>query len=705
MGIAVSIVHAVADRLRLRVPALSHDPGLAPAFQQWLLARPGISGVRINQLCDSVVVGHAPAAGDFASLLLAELATLDRDGLMRRQPTQRDGLGSEGAKWELRGGAALVACSAGAMLALIPYPLARWLTLIINLCDMVPVVRRALTVLGSEQRLNVDTLDALAIALASGRGQLFTASFMIWLITLGDWIRDRTADHSRRVISGVLDYQQRQAWVVRAGEKVAVAVRDIAVGETVVVYSGTMVPVDGEVIGGQALLDQRAITGEAMPVTRQPGDKVYATSLVREGKLYLRALKTATQSLAAQIVQMIETAPVGETRIQNYAERFADRLVAPTLLMAGGLYAFSADLNRTLSVLIVDFGTGIRVAAPTAVLAAIVGAARRGVLIRGGRFMEVLDQVDAVVFDKTGTLTVGWPVLQKIVCYDEAFPRRRVLQAAAAAEVRLSHPLAQATVARAASEGIGLPPRRRSRYTVGMGVEAEVEDWRVVLGSERFLSQRRICTARAAADLRAAGAQGLSTLLLAVDGELVALLLYSDEIRPEAARVIGALRQRGMRELVMLTGDNQAAAQAVANQLGITQFRAEVLPQEKVAVVNELRGRGRTVAMVGDGINDAAALALADVGIAMKNGADITHQTANVVLMHDDLSKLLLALDLSHQAINLVHQNYAIVVALNALAMALSVVGGVIPPEVTALLSNGSAVAASINGLRPVLRL
>jgi len=700
VAIAASIVHALAERLRLRVPVLGRQPALAPALRQWLLARPGVSWVRIDPLCECVVIGHLPAA-NFAPSLLAEMAGVDSDSLP--QPArQRE---SSETTWELSGGVALAACSAGVLLALIPHPLVRLLTLAINLCNTVPVARRALRVLGSEQRLNVDTLDALAIALASARGQFFTAGFMIWLITLGDWIRDQTADHSRRVISGFLDYQQRQAWVVRAGEKIAVSVREIAVGETVVVYSGDMIPVDGEVIGGQALLDQRAITGEAMPATRRAGDKVYATSLVREGKLYLRALKTATHSLAAQIVQMIETAPVGETRIQNYAERFADRLVAPTLLLAGGLYAFGADLNRTLSVLIVDFGTGIRVAAPTAVLAAIVGAAQRGVLIRGGRFMEVLDRVDAVVFDKTGTLTVGWPILQKIVCYDEAFPRRQVLRAAAAAEVRLSHPLAQATVARAGAEGIDLPPRSRSRYTVGMGVEAEVETWRVVLGSERFLNQRRIGTVRAAADLCAAGEQGLSTLLLAVDGELVALLLYSDQIRPESAGVIAALRQRGVRDLVMLTGDNQAAAQAVASQIGITQFRAEVLPQEKVAVVKELRGRGHTVAMVGDGINDAAALALADVGIAMKNGADITHQTANVVLMHDDLSKLLLALDLSHQAINLVHQNYAIVAGLNAVAMALSVVGGVISPELTALLSNGSAVAASLNGLRPVLRV
>jgi Cu2+-exporting ATPase len=400
---------------------------------------------------------------------------------------------------------------------------------------------------------------------------------------------------------------------------------------------------------------------------------------------------------------MVESIPTGETRMQNYAEKFADRLVAPSLGVAGLTYLLSRDVNRMLSVLIVDFGTGIRVAAPTAVLASMSGAVRRGILIRGGNRMERLSNLDSMVFDKTGTLTLGRPRVVEVISYERSFPREEILAVAAAAEMRLKHPVAFATVTKAREEQVTIPSRSGSKYHVGLGVEAQVNGYCVHLGSERFLRNSEINIRRASNNCHTASRNGQSSLMLAINGEMVGQLVYEDQIRPETPSVIAALKERDVHDLVMLTGDNAAAAKYVAAALAIKEFHAEMLPHEKAEVVQDLRKKGRVVAMVGDGINDAAALSYADVGIAMKNGTDLARESAHVVLIHDDLSRIVTAIDIARNAVKLVHQNYSIVVGLNIFALALSLAGGLVRPEITALISNGSAVVAGVNGLRPLL--
>ncbi len=311
-----------------------------------------------------------------------------------------------------------------------------------------------------------------------------------------------------------------------------------------------------------------------------------------------------------------------------------------------------------------------------------------------------------MVFDKTGTLTVGAPIITEIIsCNERTFPPRKILEIAAAAEMRLKHPVALATVAKAREAQLTIPPRTRSRYQIGRGVEARVNGYFVHVGSERFLHDNHIHLNGTASYARMARENGHSSLMVAVDGETIGQLVYSDQIWRETPAVIQALKDRSISNLVMLTGDNGATAQHVASRLGITELHAEILPHEKAEIVQALRGEGRRVAMVGDGINDAVALSYADVGIAMKNGSDLAQQSAHVVLMKDDLMKLITALDLARNGVKLIHQNYSIVVGLNIVALAMAIGGGaVIPPELTALISNGSAVTASLNGLRPLLQ-
>jgi Cu2+-exporting ATPase len=686
-------------------------------LREFIRKLPGVTSVRVNTYCGSLVIDYDQGRTNFNSELSGALenisfAWLDAQPLSvaggeRRNEKDNDQNFIDRCLCPIEpSGWPALALSSGAFVMSIAcagtlMPIALGLS---GYCAL-PSFHRALNIMLNERRLNVDVLDSLAIGISTLYGNGVTSAFMTWLITLGDWIRDQTAARSKRAISGLLDYQKKRAWVKRGREKVSVRVSEIVPGDVVIVYDGEMIPVDGRVIKGRASIDQRAITGESMPAAKGRGDKVYAASLVHEGKLYLHAEKPASDSLAAQIVQMVESAPMGETRTQNYAEKFADRLVAPTLGAAGLLYGLSGDLNRTLSVLIVDFGTGIRVAAPTAILASISGAVRHGVLIRGGNRMERLSNVDAMVFDKTGTLTRGRPRVVDVISYKRGFPENEVLRVAASAEIRFKHPVAFATVAKAREQAIPLSPRTESKYHVGLGVEAQVNGYFVHLGSGRFLRNCGIDIGRGLSDSRAASSDGHSTLMMAVNGEMVGQLIYGDELRPESRGVVSALKQRRVRDLVMLTGDNEAAANQVASALGIKDVHAEILPHEKVEVIEELRRAGRTVAMVGDGINDAAALSRADVGIAMKNGTDLAQESAHVVLMHDDLNLVVTSVDIARNAVKLVEQNYAIVAGMNVIALGLSLVAGLAGPQVTALISNGSAVLASLNGLRPLITL
>jgi Cu2+-exporting ATPase len=493
--------------------------------------------------------------------------------------------------------------------------------------------------------------------------------------------------------------------VIREGEVVAVPAAEIIAGDIVVVHAGEMIPVDGEVIDGHATIDQKTITGEGLPVNRGAGEIVFAATVLREGQIKVRAVRVGSETTAAQIVKLVESAPIGETRMQNHAERLADRLVVPTLALATGTAAVTADFNRFLSLVIVDYGTGIRVAAPTSVLSSMTHAARAGIIIKSGAHMERLAEVDTVVFDKTGTLSHGVPGVVDVVCYQEKhFPARELMGLVAAAETRVKHPVAEAIRAKASELGADIPHCESQQFRVGLGVEAKVNGNYVHVGSERFLQQSGIKVDHAMADRASFDERGCSSLYIAVDGVLSGIVPYADQIRPESKAVISTLHRMGIRNTIMLTGDNAIVAKAVGARIGLTRQFAETLPADKAQIIQQLQRDGHCVAMVGDGINDSPALSYADVGIAMKHGAEVTHESANVLLMEDSLWKLVKAVEISREAVGLIKQNYGIVSVLNTLALALALPGGVITPEMTALISNGSAILASLNGLRPVLR-
>jgi cation transport ATPase len=400
------VVHCIAGRVRLRVPDIYRDDALAAALAGWLAKQTCVSTYRVNTLCASVVICYDEHAQEFPDFLHAAIVALAIDELESSAAAPRDPQSQmltrvieflDRPRSMLWPTFSLALALAPAQAAVMSLPL-----MAIN---AFPTWKRAFTIARFERRLNVDFLDSVAILISALRGQFFTGAFIIWMIRLGDWIRDRTAGRSRRAITDLLEFQTAHTWLQRGKKVVRVAVSDVRVGQTVVVYPGELVPVDGEVSAGAAAIEQSTMTGESLPVERAAGDRVYASTTVREGTIRITASRVGADTTAAAIVRMIAEAPVSETRIQNYAERFADKLVAPTILLSAGLYAATGDLNRLLSMLIVDYGTGIRVAAPTSVLAAMTHAARQGILIKSGSHMERLAHLDTIVFDKTGTLT------------------------------------------------------------------------------------------------------------------------------------------------------------------------------------------------------------------------------------------------------------------------------------------------------------
>jgi heavy metal translocating P-type ATPase len=711
----LSVCHSIPGRIRLRVPALCHRPLLAETALAWLRKREGIKSARINYDCASLIIEYDPQRAKVLQGFVDNLGDLGLEdleaflGLPHRplRPSMVDGEAEVSSPQKHRpashiGVLALPTLSLG--LALSSNPLAVAVNVPLILFNSVPIFRRAWKVWSQEERLNVDFLDSLAIAASLAQGLVMTGSLITWLIRLGDWIRDMTAAGSKRAIGELLEFQHKTAWLIKDGKIVAIPAAELAVGDVVAVYPGEMIPVDGEILRGDATIDQKAITGEGLPVSRTSGDMVFAATILREGQVTLRAERVGTETTAGQIARLVDSAPVGDTRMQNHAERFADRLVMPMLGLAATTTALTRDFNRFLSLVIVDYGTGIRVAAPTSVLSSMTCAARNGILIKSGGHMEKLAEVDTIIFDKTGTLSHGSPHVVEVLSCEKYIPPHQLLTLAVAVESQLRHPVAEALREKMRELDVQIPPCDNTQYRIGLGVEGYVNGYCVHVGSERFLRDSNIKVDHVAADRAGIDERGCSTLYVGVDGKLAGLVAYEDRIRHESRTVIETLYGMGIRDTIMLTGDNAAVAGAVSKRLGLTRQIANMLPSDKAEVIHQLQREGRRVAVVGDGINDSPALKFADVGIAMKHSPDITHESADVVLMEDSLWKLVQAIELSRSAVGLIKQNYAIVAVLNTIALGLSLPSGLVSPWFTAMISNGSAIVASLNGMRPLLQ-
>jgi heavy metal translocating P-type ATPase len=688
--LSIEVAHALEGRVRLRVGGIGDDDlvRLAAFVQQ----KPGVVRASASPASRSILVVFEPAETSADSLL-----ALARNSALAEWPATPATPGRTEWRSLALDTTVLVATVAGG----VPAPaLAAAIAL-----TALPSAKRAYHAL-TEKRASVDLLDLAAVGISLGTGQPLTAAFITWLLGVGDVILAQTTDRARQAISKLMQLDAEDAWRIRSnGETERVPVKRLAVGDRIVVEAGGRIAADGIVERGVALVDEKALTGESVPRERKGGDRVLAASVVAEGQLVITVDRVGTDTTAAKIVQILEGAGAKPMTLQRETERIADRLVWPTFGIAGAAAALTSQIDRATSVLITDFGTGIRIAVPTAALAAMTSAAREGVLVKGGQFLERLAKVDVIVFDKTGTLTGGAPEVFEAVATG-SMPLREALALAAAAEARQGHPVAEAVRRHAVRLELTVPEAElgSETYTIGAGLSARVCGHTVLVGSLRLMWRDGIAVRGPAQQVldRHRGA-GASSLCVAVDGKLEAVLGYADEPRPESRAVVQALRAGGRRQVILMSGDAPGPVHAVAERVGVDRALPELLPEEKAQHVKALQREGKTVAMIGDGINDAPALAVADVGISLEGGTDVALETADVVLLEGGLSKLPDAFAAADRAMRHVHRGLLLVLVPNAIAIALGA-AGLITPGIAAAVNNGSTIVAALAGLEPLLR-
>ncbi|MGZ8179083.1 heavy metal translocating P-type ATPase [Williamsia sp. SKLECPSW1] len=702
----VRVLSDAAGRIRLSVDWVRGDTVRAVAVEDALAEVAGVRAAHAYPRTGSVVAWYRRDDTDRAALAAAitSARSVSTDLVARRAPHSSEVANADVVRMAL-GGAALVILGIrryGFRRPSVLGPTGRLAATGVTIVTGYPFLRGALRSLGGRKAAGTDALVSAATIASLLLRENVVALTVLWLLNIGEFLQDLTLRRTRRAIRDLLRGNQDTAWTrLPDGTEVQVGIETITVGTEVVVHDRVAVPVDGVVVDGSALVDQSAITGENLPVTATTGDRVFAGSVVMNGRLVLRAEAVGDDTAIGRIVARVEEAQHDRAPIQTVGDNFSRRFVPASFALSLATLVVTRDVRRAMTMLLIACPCAVGLATPTAISAAIGNGARRGILIKGGSHLERSGRFDAVVFDKTGTLTQGRPVVTNVVSFDDAWQPEQVLAYAASSEIHSRHPLAEAVIRSTEERHIAIPPHEECEVLVGLGMRTRADGRTLLLGSPALLTGEGVAvTEDATAWVDKLRLRAETPLLLAVDGDLIGLISLRDEIRPEALSVLAELRDAGVRRILMLTGDHPVTAAAVAAELGIDEWRAEVLPEDKLAAVRALKDDGHVVAMVGDGINDAPALAAADVGIAMGlGGTDVAVETADVALASDDLSAVVDVRELGSRAVDLIGQNYAMSIAVNAIGLLVGA-GGALSPVVAAVLHNASSVAVVANSSR-----
>jgi Cd2+/Zn2+-exporting ATPase/Cu+-exporting ATPase len=570
-----------------------------------------------------------------------------------------------------------------------PLPHLSLIGLVTTLVGGYPIFAEALANI-RERKMTMELSMTIALVAALAIGEFFTALVILLFVLVAEILEEMTVERGRRAIRDLLDLLPRTVSVRRDGVAREVPASEVRPGEAVLVAPGARIPVDGLVVGGRSFVDQSPITGESMPVEKVPGAAVYAGTINQSGALEIRSDRLGRDTSFGKIIEAVERAERSRAPIQKTADRLAGYLVYFAIGCAALTFLITQDVRSTISVVIVAGACGIAAGTPLAILGAIGRAAREGAIVKGGRYLEVLARVDTVVLDKTGTLTFGRPAVQRVVPAP-GLAAVQVVEAAGIAERRSEHPLGRAIVERAGELGLTVTDPEDFDYTPGRGIVARHDAQEIVVGNAAHLAQQGIV-------VDTQDGSGSSAVLVARGGRFFGTIFVSDMLRPEAAQAVRALKGMGIRT-VLLTGDARAIGAAVGRDLGIEELESELLPEEKVRRVKALVAGGRIVAMVGDGINDAPALVEAHVGVAMGSGTDVARESADVVLLGNDLLKFVETLQLARRMRRIILQNFAGTLAVDGLGVALAAFG-LISPLLAAFIHVASELAFILNSTR-----
>ena len=555
----------------------------------------------------------------------------------------------------------------------------------------------------AHRKIEVPVLDATAIGVSVLRGDMNSANSIMFLLGIGEILEEWTHKKSVEDLARSMSLNITKVWQLVNGKEVLVPSNAIVPGDEVVVHMGNVIPFDGVLTSGDAMVNQASLTGEPLPVHKTTGGYVYAGTVVEDGDLTLKVEKSAGGTRFEKVVAMIEDSEKLKSSLEGKAEHLADRLVPYTLAGTGAVYLLTRNVTKTLAVLMVDFSCALKLAMPISVLSAIREASHYQVTVKGGKYLEAMSEADTIVFDKTGTLTKAQPTVVDVIPFCEA-QSDELLRIAACLEEHFPHSMAKAVVDAAAQKGLVHEEiHSKVEYIVAHGISSFVEGKKVVIGSAHFIFEDEKCVVPEGYQSRFDSLpEEYSHLYLAVDGKLCAVICIEDPLREEAAEVIQELKKVGIKNVVMMTGDSDRTARAIAARVGVDRYFAEVLPEDKAHFVEKAKANGSKVIMIGDGINDSPALSAADVGIAISDGAEIAREIADVTVGADNLYQIVTLKQISNALMKRIHTNYRRIVAINAGLIVLGV-AGVIQPTTSALLHNSSTLVISLESMKNLL--
>jgi len=567
-----------------------------------------------------------------------------------------------------------------------------------------PIFRSGLESLRTNKRPNADTLSSAAIlaSLISGSGS--SALTIIWLADIAELLTAYSMERTRRAINDMLSVGEEYVWRLDPdGTETRVRIETIRVGDLVVTQTGEKISVDGVVESGDATVDQSSITGEYMPVTKTEGQRAFAGTVVKGGRLVIRAEKVGDETTVARIIHMVEEASHRKATIQSYADRFSAQFIPINFVLALIVWMITKKPERALNMLIIDYSCGVRLSTATALTSAIGLAARRGILIKGSNYLEMLDAADTLILDKTGTLTEGKPRVVSIVSLDDRVDKRKLVELAAAAEETSSHPMALAILDTVKRVGWKIPRHGATHVHIAKGIETRVGKHTIRVGSRRLLDEFSISTSSSKEAVSRLVRRGENIIYVARDDQLIGVLGIQDELRENMKKALNRLRFSGMDDIILLTGDVEQHAEIVAGRMAMDRYHAELLPEDKAEVILQLQSKGVHVVMVGDGINDAPALAYADVGISIGGTrTDLAMEASDITITGDDPLMIPAIIRLAQQTMRTVRQNFGIAIGVNTVGLFLGTMG-VIPAFWGAVLHNSTTIAVVMNSARILL--
>ena len=556
----------------------------------------------------------------------------------------------------------------------------------------------------AQGKIEVPVLDATAIGVSMLRGDYGTAGSVMFLLGVGELLEEWTHKKSVGDLARSMSLNVGKVWLKKDGQEILVPSEKIVAGDEIVVHMGNLIPFDGEVSNGEGMVNQASLTGESVPVRRTLGSVVYAGTVLEEGELTILVKQTGGSSRYEKITAMIEESEKLKSGLESKAEHLADRLVPYSLGGTALTYLLTRNATKALSILMVDFSCALKLAMPISVLSAIREANQHKITVKGGKFLEAVAEADTIVFDKTGTLTKAQPTVAEVVSFSETKSPDELLRIAACLEEHFPHSMAKAVVDAAREKYLDHEEMHsKVEYIVAHGISTTINGKKAIIGSYHFVfeDENSIIPEGMEEKFRHLPEE-YSHLYLALEGVLAAVICIEDPLRPEAAEIIRQLKKTGLKKIVMMTGDSERTAKAIAKKVGVDEYYAEVLPEDKANFVEKEKAEGRKVIMIGDGINDSPALSAADVGIAISEGAEIAREIADITVAADDLAEILVLRMLSNRLMKRIHKNYRFIVTFNA-GLILLGVGGILQPTTSALLHNTSTLYIGLKSMGNLL--